>query len=129
MKLLKRFQLTYRKDGLLQRGEVEALDLEQAVAVGRKWCSLEPGRRFISVKDVVLAGPDILKDSVKREVPGVKNFEELSVRAAMSVVQNGDIPILEALEREKGHQNRKSLIEWLESKRDNPDTQHPGVPF
>ena len=127
MARLKRFQLTYRKDGLLQRGEVEAYDLEQAVAVGRKWCSLEPGRRFISLKDVVLGGPELLKDTVKREVPGVDNFEDLPVRAAMTVVQNGDIGAVEALERERNHQNRKSLITWLESKIENPETQ--GVPF
>jgi len=129
MARLKRFQLTYRKDGLLQRGEVEASDLEQAIAVGRKWCSLVPGRRFISVKDVVLAGPDILKESVKRKVPGVDNFEDLPRSAAKSAVDRGDITVDEALEREKVGQTRKTLIQWLESKRDNPETQDPGVPF
>ena len=129
MKSLKRFQLTYRKDQLLQRGEVEGCDLEQAVAVARKWCGLEPGRRFISVKDVVLAGPDILKESVKREVPGVINFEHLSRNGAKAAVQRGDITVEEALEREIVGRNRKTLIQWLESKRDNPDTQDPGVPF
>ena len=79
------------------------------------------------VRDVVLAGPDLLMESVKREVPGVKNFEDLPVRAAMTVVQNGDIGAVEALERERNHQNRKSLITWLESKIENPETQ--GGPF
>lgn len=129
MARIKRFQLTYRKDGLLQRGEVEALDLEQAVAVGRKWCSLEPGRRFISVKDVVLGGPELLKDTVKRAIPGVDNFESLPRSAAKLAVDRGDITVEEALEREKAGRNRKTLIQWLESKRDNPDTQHAGVPF
>lgn len=125
---LKRYALVYREDGLMRLGsEVEANDIGQAIEVARKWCTLKPGRKFVSIRDAVVATPEILDEKVQVEPPGVDNFEELSVRAAQNAVQRGDLKIEDAIAREKAGQNRKSLVEWLESKQQHPDAQQ--VPF
>lgn len=123
---MKRFYLRYRTVGPEEPIEIRADAIDEAILIGKKWCSLEAGRRFCGVAEKLVLDRSIFEEKTAvEERERLENFEDLSVKAAQQAVQKGQIPIEEAINREIMGKNRESLLDWLRSKKENPDTQAP----
>ena len=109
------FTLVYRQ-ATVRETFIRARDLPTAIAVGRAWCQQDLSRKFISVRDPVVADEDILKwveeRDEKRKMSEDK-YADLTVEGAKLAVEEGLITPTEAFNIEKEHRQRATLLNWL----------------
>jgi hypothetical protein len=111
---MKNWILGYRKGmGGYSEGVIEASSYTRALEVARAWCRQEPDRRFVTIKDPVLADESILEEPPPEAVPEVDNFKDLSVTDAINCVRQGGISSAKAIEIERSNKNRSSLLKLL----------------
>ena len=111
---MKNWILGYRKGmGGYSEGVIEASSYTRALEVARAWCRQEPDRRFVTIKDPVLADESILTEPAPEATPEVDNFKDLSVTDAINCVREGGISFSKAIEIERSNKNRASLLRLL----------------
>jgi len=131
---MQRYKLRYRQTGMVdvQEGVLpEATDEKEAIEMGHWFCAVTPGRKFVRVLPEQLFTREeweAVKGKTRKKEPKIiDNFADLPMKAASGAVHRGEISPEKALEIERANKNRPKLIQWLESKVDNPETQ--AAPF